>query len=204
MADSSTPPPGAIPFRALNRPTFSRRQRLARLGWRALWLVAARWTPPPLFAWRAAVLRLCGADLAPGARVYPSVSIWWPPNLSMGAHASLGPGVICYDVAPITIEPYAIVSQRAHLCTGGHDIDDPTFPLIARAIVIGRGAWVAAEAFVAPGVTLSEGAVLGARAVATRDLAPWTVYAGNPATARRQRRRDRTANPARPSAAAAE
>nr|WP_020184869.1 hypothetical protein [Methylopila sp. 73B] len=204
MADAPTPPPGAINFRALNRPTFSRRQRLARLGWRALWLVAARWTPPPLFAWRAAVLRLCGARIAPGARVYPSVAIWWPPNLAMGAHASLGPGVICYDVAPITIEAYAIVSQRAHLCAGGHDIDDPTFPLVARPIVIGRGAWIAAEAFVAPGVTLGEGAVLGARAVATRDLAPWTVYVGNPATAGRQRRRDGAAHPARPSAAAAE
>ncbi|GBD48052.1 putative colanic acid biosynthesis acetyltransferase [Methylopila sp. Yamaguchi] len=204
MADIPPPPPGPASFRALNRPTFGRRQRLARLAWRALWLVAARWTPPPLFAWRAAVLRWCGARVAPGARVYPSVSIWWPPNLAMGAHASLGPGVICYDVAPITIEPYAIVSQRAHLCAGGHDIDDPAFPLVARPIVIGRGAWIAAEAFVAPGVVAGEGAVLGARAVATRDLAPWTVYAGNPATARRQRRRDGAVQPGRPSAAAAE
>jgi putative colanic acid biosynthesis acetyltransferase WcaF len=47
--------------------------------------------------------------------------------------------------------------------------------------VIEPQAWVAAEAFVGPGVTVGEGAVLGARGVAFKALEPWTVYAGNPA-----------------------
>jgi putative colanic acid biosynthesis acetyltransferase WcaF len=104
-------------------------------------------------------------------------------------HSTLGPGAICYCIAPVTLGPFALVSQRAHLCTGTHDVDDPHFQLVARPITIGPRAWVAAESFVGPGVTLGEGAVLGARGVAMRDLVPWTIHAGNPARELRKRRR---------------
>ena len=75
------------------------------------------------------------------------------------------------------------------MCAGTHAIDDPHFQLYARPITIGVRAWIAAEAFVSPGVTVGEGAVLGARGVATGDLLPWTVYRGNPAVVLRTRRR---------------
>ncbi|GAB2185252.1 hypothetical protein LAB1_25610 [Roseibium sp. LAB1] len=57
---------------------------------------------------------------------------------------------------------------------------------------------IAAEAFVGPGVRVGEGAVLGARAVTVKDLAPWTVYAGNPAKPLKERQRfERTDVPKR-------
>ena len=168
-------------------PTFSMRNRLARAIWSVSWLMLAAWTPSPCTPWRRALLRLFGARLSATAIVRSSARIWWPANLEMGEHASLGPGVICYNVAPVTLAAGAIVSQRAHLCTAGHDVDDAGFPLVSRPINIGRKAWIAAEAFVGPGVTVGEGAVLGARGVAARDLAPYTIYAGNPARSLRLR-----------------
>lgn len=54
-------------------------------------------------------------------------------------------------------------------------------PVITAPITIGRGAWVAADAFVGPGVTVGERAVIGARASVFRDVEPWTVVSGNPA-----------------------
>jgi serine acetyltransferase len=42
-------------------------------------------------------------------------------------------------------------------------------------------AWICADAFVGPGVHIGQGAVLGARASAFRDIEPWTVAGGNPA-----------------------
>jgi putative colanic acid biosynthesis acetyltransferase WcaF len=89
--------------------------------------------------------------------------------------------VTVYSVAKITLADYAFVSQGSTLCTASHDIEDPYFQTVARPITIGARAWVAAEAFVGPGVTIGEGAVLGARGCAFRDLEPWTVYCGNPA-----------------------
>lgn len=169
-------------------PTFALWHRFKRLLWTICWMVFARWTPAPFQPLRSGLLRLFGAQIHPTATVRSSVKIWWPGNLVMGPHASLGPGVICYNVAPVVLEDVAIVSQRAHLCTGTHDVDDPDFPLRAREIRIGSNAWIAAEAFVGPGVNVGEGAVLGARGVAFRDLNEWTVYAGNPAVPKRERR----------------
>lgn len=162
-------------------PSFSLRHRLFRAVWGVTWLCLASWTPPPLHAWRRWLLRCFGARLERGARVYGSARIWYPPNLSMAAHACIGPDVHCYCMGPISIGERAIVSQRAHLCAGTHAIDDPDFQLIARPITIGPQAWVAAEAFIGPGVNVGAGSVVGARAVVLRDTQPWGVYSGNPA-----------------------
>jgi putative colanic acid biosynthesis acetyltransferase WcaF len=168
--------------------TFTLQHRIFRLLWQISWLLFAAWTPSFLWRWRGYVLRLFGASIHKSAIVRGSVRIWWPANLVMDAHSSLGPGVICYNVSQITLSAYAIVSQRAHLCAAGHNIDQHDFPLTAAPIKIGACAWVAAESFVGPGVTIGEGAVLGARAVSFRDMEPWMVYVGNPAKRVRCRR----------------
>ncbi len=162
-------------------PSFSLANRLQRAAWGVTWALFAAWTPPPFHAWRGFVLRLFGARVAGTARVYGSARIWFPPNLTIEEHACLGPRVSCYNQAMVVIGARATVSQGAYLCAGSHDISDPNFQLVVKPIQIGSFAWVAADAFVGPGVTMGEGAVLGARAVAFRDLDPWTVYVGNPA-----------------------
>lgn len=173
----------------LARVSFPLRHRLFRAAWRVTWLLLAAWTPPPLHGWRRLLLRAFGARVGRGARIHGSAEVWYPPNLTLGENAVIGWRVDVYCQAPITLGDGAIVSQYAHLVAGTHDIDDEGFQLVTRPIRIGARAWVAAGAFVGPGVTIGEGAVLGARAVAFSDLAPWTVYAGNPARPQRQRRR---------------
>ena len=170
-------------------PSFPLRHRLERAAFRAIWFFVEALCPLPIHAVRRSVLRLFGARLADTARVYPGVEVWYPRNLAMDEHACLGPGAICYCMAPVTLGRYAVVSQRAHLCAGTHDIDDPRFALRVAPIVIGAKAWVAAEAFVGPGAVLEEGAVLGARAALFGRLPAWTVAAGNPARVLRARRR---------------
>jgi putative colanic acid biosynthesis acetyltransferase WcaF len=169
--------------------SFSLRHRSIRVIWGAVWLVFARWTPPFLHPWRRFLLRVFGAKIARTANIYGSARIWYPPNLEMGENSCLGRHANCYCMAKITIGAYALASQGAHLCTGTHDIDDPNFQLRAEPITIGSRAWIAADSFVGPGVRVGEGAVLGARGVAFKDLEPWTVYVGNPVQKIRKRRR---------------
>jgi putative colanic acid biosynthesis acetyltransferase WcaF len=168
--------------------SFSMRHRLLRLMWMLTWRLLASWTPVQFLGWRRMLLRLFGASVGRGAVVHPSARIWYPANLELADFACIGPRVEVYCMAKVSLGHHAITSQGAHLCAGTHDIEDPDFQLIARPIAIGARAWIAAEAFVGPGVRIGEGAVLGARAVTFRDLAPWTVHAGNPAKPIKPRR----------------
>jgi putative colanic acid biosynthesis acetyltransferase WcaF len=81
----------------------------------------------------------------------------------------------------MTFGSHSILSQDAYICGATHDYDDPAFPLLAYAMTVGPYAWICARASVAPGVNVGEGSVLGLGSVATKDLVPWTVYAGSPA-----------------------
>jgi putative colanic acid biosynthesis acetyltransferase WcaF len=92
-----------------------------------------------------------------------------------------------YNPSPVSMGSHAIVSQQAYICGATHDYNDPAFPLISFPMSLGAYCWVCARASVCPGVNVGEGAVLGLGSVATRDLAPWTVYAGVPAQAIKQR-----------------
>jgi putative colanic acid biosynthesis acetyltransferase WcaF len=160
-------------------PSFTLRLRLARVAFLVVWAVLAGWTPPMLRGWRRLILRAFGARMARGATVYGSTRVWYPAHLVMGEFATLGPRVNCYNQAPVSLGNFAVVSQDATLCAGTHDYDDPEFQLRTRPIHLGAHCWVAAEAFVGPGVRVGERAVLGARGVAMRDLEPGLVYAGN-------------------------
>jgi putative colanic acid biosynthesis acetyltransferase WcaF len=168
-------------------PSFGLGNRTYRALWSTAWLLLASWTPTFLHSWRRLILRSFGARIAAGAYIYPSVRIWDPRNLQMGTYSCLGPRVDCYSMASISLGAYATVSQDACLCAGSHDIDDPDFRLLTKPIAIGDDAWIAAGAFVGPGVSVGEGAVLGARGVTLKELGAWGVYVGNPASFLRAR-----------------
>jgi putative colanic acid biosynthesis acetyltransferase WcaF len=163
------------------RPPLSRRNKMARVVWLAVWSTLYRLSPTPLFAWRAFLLRLFGAEVGPGAHPYPSARIWAPWNLVMKRGSCLAAGVDCYCVDRIVLGPDAVVSQRAFLCTASHAPREQGFALVTAPIEICEKAWIAAEAFVGPGVVIGRGATAGARAVVVHDVALGAVVVGNPA-----------------------
>jgi len=99
----------------------------------------------------------------------------------MKAGSCLAAGVDCYCVDKIVLGHDAVVSQRAFLCTATHDHGELGFRLMTGPVIISENAWVAAEAYIGPGVTVGAGAVAGARAVVVRDVPPGAVVVGNPA-----------------------
>lgn len=151
---------------------------------RGLWALFqpffAAWTPRHLSPLRIFLLRAFGARIGPGCLVNSGVRVWDPWNLEMAGHVWIGAESKIYNLAPIRIGPNSIVSQYSYLCASTHDYLDPSFPLYSKPITIGAGVWVAANVFVAPGVTIHDGAVVGACSVVTRDVPPNSVCAGNP------------------------
>jgi len=171
------------------RPAFSLGNRVKRLLWNIAWGILFRFSPRPFFAWRALLLRLFGARLGPTCKFYPSSRVWAPWNLICADLVAVADGAEIYNPAPIRIGSHAILSQNSYLCGATHDFDDPAFPLLAYAMEVGPYAWICARACVAPGVNVSEGAVLGLASVATRNLESWSVYAGAPAVKVKERQR---------------
>lgn len=161
--------------------------RVRRLLWRVVRLLVYQPTPVYMHRWRCCVLRAFGATIHEHAFPYPDAKIWAPWNLVMGSGSCLGPNVECYNVAPVHLGCDVTVSQRSHLCTASHDYNDPQFPLTGAPIVIGDGAWVAAEAFVGPGISIGERAVVLARSVIVNNVEPSAIMGGNPARHLRNR-----------------
>lgn len=161
---------------------LSRKNQIARFVWTLVWSLLIRPLPRRIAnRWKLFILQLFGAKVNSKAVVYSSVRIYMPWNLEMKEYACLGPHVDCYNAAKIVIGAHATISQKAYLCTATHDIYKSHYPLITSPIVINDQAWVAADAFIGPGVTIGEGAVVGARACVFKDVEPWTVVGGNPA-----------------------
>jgi len=130
---------------------------------------------------RAAMLRLFGAKLGRNVRVRRTAKIEIPWNLNIGDDVSIGDEAILYSLGMITIGHRSFLSQYAHLCAGTHDHTSPLYPLIREPITIGEDCWIAADAFVGPGVTIADRTVLGARASAFSDLPSDVIAVGNPA-----------------------
>lgn len=161
---------------------YSTGNRIKRMVWTICWNVFARPFPKStLMPWKRFLLRLFGAKIAKTANVYASATIFMPWNLEMKDYACIASGVDCYNAASITIGFNATVSQRCYLCTASHNISSLRHEQTEKPILIEDKAWVAAEAFIGPGVTIGEGAVVGARAAVFKDVEAWTVVGGNPA-----------------------
>jgi putative colanic acid biosynthesis acetyltransferase WcaF len=169
------------------RPAFPRRVRMKRLAWNAVWRLLYRFSPRPFHGWRTMLLRAFGAKMGPHCHFYPKSKVWAPWNLVCEDQVTAADGAEIYNPSPMSFGSHAILSQDSYICGATHDYDDPAFPLIAYAMHVGARSWVCARASVAPGANVGDGAVLGLGSVATRDLEPWTVYAGVPAVKVRER-----------------
>lgn len=167
---------------------LSRKNQIARFIWSIVWGIFARPIPRSLFnGWKLFLLRLFGAKVHAKCAVYSSAKIYMPWNLEMEEYACLSSEVDCYNAALVKIGKHATVSQKSYLCTATHNIDKSDHSLITKPIIIKDQAWIAADVFVGPGVTIGQGAVVGARSAVFKDVEAWTVVGGNPAKFIRKR-----------------
>lgn len=172
------------------RSPFSAWNKAGRVLWAGAWLLLFRPSPRLLHGWRRLLLRTFRARIGEGARIDNTVRIWAPWNLSIGDHSAVGHHVDLYCLAPVAIGNNSIISQYAFVCTGSHDHTQSNFPVTSKPISVGDGVWIAADAFIGPGVTIGDGAVVGARASVFKSVAPRTIVGGNPARLLKERPMD--------------
>lgn len=113
-----------------------------------------------------------------------------PSRLRIGAHSIVGGQCLLDARGGLTIGRHVNITGTARFMTAKHDVRDPDFTAVFEPVVVGDRAWIALGATVLGGVTIGEGAIVAAGAVVTRDVAPYTIVAGTPATAVGERPRD--------------
>ena len=167
---------------------FSRAEKLKRLMWNIVQATVFRYSPRRADQWRAFLLRRFGAKIGRVELLRNTVRVEVPWNLDIGDDVQIGDAVYLYSLGPISIGDRTIVSQFTHICAGTHDFERLDFPLVRIPVSIGPDCWIATDSYIAPGVTINPGVVVGARANVVRDLPQWTVCVGSPAKPVKARR----------------
>lgn len=167
---SSPPVPGGFPGRSKYYIQF----------WYVVSATLFRLSPHFMYGWRRFLLRLFGASIGKGVKIRPSVTINYPWNISIGNCSYIGDEVVLYSLAKINIGAHVSISYRVFLCTGTHDYRNKNYALIVNPILIEDEVWLATDVFVAPGVSIGSGSVVGARCNVFKSLDSNGVYSGNP------------------------
>jgi len=139
------------------------------------------WSPQFMYGWRRFLSRLFGAKIGQKVLLRPSVRMTYPWKVTIGDNSWIGDNVALYTLSEIEIGRDTVISQNTYLCTGSHDYTSTAFDIYAQPIKIGDGVWVASDVFVAPGVTIGDGAVVGVRSTVLNDLPEGMICFGSPA-----------------------
>lgn len=169
------------------RVVFSRREQIGRVLWWIGGFLLFKCSLRPMYAWRRWVLRWFGATVGARASIQRSVRIDLPWNLEIGPDSTIGENVWVHTLDKVRIGDHVTISQRVFLCTGTHDYTRPEFDLLRKPISIQRGVWIAADAFIGPGVTIGADAVIGVRSVVLKDMPQGMVCVGHPCVPRKPR-----------------
>jgi putative colanic acid biosynthesis acetyltransferase WcaF len=199
-AQTSSPQTG-IPARARAEQRLvssaSTSTKIKRLLWSMVESTLFRGSFHTMNGWRCFLLRMFGAKVGRRCIIRRTVRVYYPWLLEIGDMAVIGDVANLYNLGKITIGTGAMISQEAYLCAGTHDYTDPALPLVTMPVTIGKEAWICARAFVSPGITVGEGAIVAACGVAVKNVDPWTIVGGNPAKfiKKREMKTDRARQP---------
>lgn len=101
-------------------------------------------------------------------------------NLSIGEFTYIGKvHIALHDRCQVG--NYVVINDGVQILTASHDVHNPMWSTIKSPIIIDDYAWIATNAMILPGITIGKGAVVGAGAVVSKDVPPYTIVAGNPA-----------------------
>ena len=148
-----------------------------------LWWIVDFWlfrlSPQIMYGWRRFLLRLFGAKIGKGVLIRPSARITYPWKVKIGDYSWIGDDVVLYSLGEIEIGNNVVISQRSYICAASHDYTKEDFPIFSKKIIIEDECWLATDVFVAPGIKIGRGTVVGARSSVFKDLPRGKVCIGN-------------------------
>ena len=150
-------------------------------------------TPPGDKAACATALKAVFPNLDEDVTILPPCQTDYGTNCFIGAGTFINHGAYLMDGAKITIGAHCFIGPNLGCYTAEHalDVERRNRGLErARPITIGDNCWLGGDVKVLPGVTIGEGAVIGAGSIVTKDVPPFVVAVGNPCRVLRPINRD--------------
>lgn len=154
------------------------------------WIIQATlvsWSPQFLYGWRRFLLRLFGAEIGKKVLIRSSVSITYPWNLHIGDYSWVGDDCVIYNLGKVSIGKNVAIAHKVYLNTGGHDYRKETFDIFSKPVVIEDECWLTNDVYVAPGVTIGKGTIIGARSTVLKSMPAGKICVGMPAKPIRDR-----------------
>jgi putative colanic acid biosynthesis acetyltransferase WcaF len=159
---------------------FRGRSKIFVQFWWIIYAIFFRLSPQFLYGWRRFILRSFGAKIGKKVIIRPSVQITYPWKVKIGDFCQIGDDVVLYSLGEIEIGNNVVISQRSYLCTGSHNHLKIDFPIYAEQITINEQCWLGTDVYIAPGITIGTGTVVGARSSVFKDLPPYKICFGSP------------------------
>lgn len=110
------------------------------------------------------------------------------PCVTIGKNVIIGPCCHITSINGITIGNHTLIGKWVTITDNAHgstpELSTPPIlrPLTSKGkVTIGRNVWIGDKATILPGITIGDGAIIGANAVVTHDVPPLSVAVGNPA-----------------------
>ncbi|HTY95549.1 MAG TPA: acyltransferase [Solirubrobacteraceae bacterium] len=133
-------------------------------------------------------------EVGPGVLLEPGVWITAPGSarVRIGAGSFLNMGVMVASRELVEIGEHCMLANGCFVSDADHRFEDPDRPVPWQGFTskgptrIGDNCWLGANVVVTSGVSIGERCVIGANSVVTRDVAPFSIAAGAPATVLRQ------------------
>lgn len=148
------------------------------------WIVNAtlfKWSPQFLFGWRRFLLRLFGAEIGKDVLIRSTVKITYPWKLKVGDYTWIGDDCVLYNLGEISIGKHVAIAHKVYFNTGGHKYDKVTFDIFSKPITIEDECWLTNDVYLAPGIHIGKGTIVGARSSVLKSLPEAKICVGTPA-----------------------
>lgn len=138
-------------------------------------------SPQFFYGWRRFLLRLFGAKIGRGVLIRPSTKITYPWKISIGDFSWIGEETVLYSLGEIVIGNNVAVAHGVYFNTGLHDYTQKKFTILSKNIYVEDECWITNDVYIAPGVKIGKGCVIGARSSVLKDMKEGWVCYGTPA-----------------------
>lgn len=132
------------------------------------------------------ILAFCGSNVNIERRAR------FTPDVELGDRSGIG--INCEITGPAILGKDIMMGPEVVIYSGGHRFDRTDIPMMdqgfteKKAVVIGDDVWLGRRVIIMPGVHIGDGCVIGAGAVVTKDIPPYSVAGGVPARVIRSRK----------------